>query len=499
MIKILNIDQIQALDRYTIANEPISSIDLMERACLRFVTWFVRKFQPSERVTVFAGTGNNGGDALGIARLLVERKFDVDVLVVRGGEGSPDFKTNYERLSSLKIIHEIKSTTAIPDFNTDVIIDGLFGSGLTRPVEGLYADVIRALNKAQSVRVAIDIPSGLMADKPSPGEIFRADFTITFQLPKLSFLLSASAPFVGDWHVVDIGLSGDFISGQESRYRLLEAGDVRQLLKSRLRFDHKGTFGKALLVCGGYGKMGAAVLSARAAVRSGLGLLTVHIPGCGYEILQTAIPEAMVSVDDDNECFSSGISELAGYVGIGIGPGIGTRTETAAAFGRLMQDYSRSMVIDADGINILASGGELVHLIPAKSILTPHPGELKRLIGGWKDDFDRLDKSLNFAAKTNTYLLVKGAFTSIATPEGHLYFNPTGNPGMATGGSGDVLTGILTSLLAQGYTSQEAAILGTYVHGLAGDFAAERQGQIALIPSDIIRSLPRAFRVLATE
>jgi ADP-dependent NAD(P)H-hydrate dehydratase / NAD(P)H-hydrate epimerase len=494
MLKILNTSQIRSLDEYTIQHEPIASIDLMERACHAFVSWFTLHMDITERVGIVCGTGNNGGDGLGIARLLKEWGYPAKVWIVRGSvPESNDFKINLKRLRGKVEMVEIV-TEADQNLFTgqDILIDAIFGSGLSRPVEGIYAQAIRCINKTQATRVAVDIPSGLSADTLSSGEIVKAHYTISFQLPKLSFLLPAYGEYVGDWQVVNIGLNRDFIAQAETKYFLTEKRDIQTILKPRLKYHHKGNFGHALLITGSFGKIGASVLSARAAMRSGVGLLSVHIPSGGYEILQTTVPEAMVSVDSSNEIITT-LPAIENYDAIGIGPGIGQDKKTVKALLSMLETAGKPVVLDADAINIIGSNRELIHLIPKGSILTPHPKEFERLVGNWTTDFERLEKQLDFSRKTNTVLVVKGAHTAIATPDGKLYFNTTGNPGMATGGSGDVLTGLVTGLLAQGYTPAESALLGVWIHGLAGDLAAGQKGKEALIASDIVDLLPQAF------
>ncbi len=493
MLKILNTIQIKALDEYTIRHEPVASIDLMERACHAFVSWFTLRFEIANRVGVVCGTGNNGGDGLGIARLLNEWGFPIKVWIVRGSAPvSPDFKINLQRLIGRIEISEIITESDQGLFaGQDILIDAIFGSGLSRPPEGIYAQAIRCINRTNAVRVAVDTPSGLMADKPSAGEVIQAQHTVAFQLPKLSFLLPENGTAVGEWHVVNIGLSNEFIEQTESNYFLLEKNDIKTILHNRLKYSHKGNFGHALLIAGGYGKMGAAVLSARAALRAGLGLLTVHVPTCGYEIIQAAVPEAMASVDSSDRLFSR-VPNTENFNAVGIGPGIGQEELTKKALTDLLA-AGKPIVVDADAINILGAHPELIQHIPSESILTPHPKEFERLVGSWTSDYERLEKQLEFSKTTNTIVLLKGAHTSITTPEGKLYFNNTGNPGMATGGSGDVLTGVVTAILAQGYTAGESALLGAWIHGLAGDCAAKRLGGESLIASDIIDYLPEAF------
>jgi len=495
MLKILSAKQIKNLDKFTIEHEPIASIDLMERACHAFVHWFVQHVRIEKKVGIVCGTGNNGGDGLGIARMLSERGYSVKVWIVRGEMNeTPDFKTNLQRLPERIPTSEISKTADSTLFkDCSVLIDAILGSGLSRPTQGIYAQVISCINQTKALRIAVDIPSGLFADTHSEGEIALADHTVSFQLPKLSFLFPENHKYVGRWHLVDIGLSKEFIHDTSTNHFLVEAKSVKKMLKPRNRFSHKGTYGHALLICGSYGKMGACVLSAKAALRNGLGLLTVHVPSCGYSIVQTTVPEAMASVDVNGNYFSRAPENL-NYSSIGIGPGIGTDSETVKAFSKILKEFRKPMVIDADGLNIVSQNKELIELIPEGSILTPHPKEFERLAGTWSDDFQRLELLKGLAVRIKSVVILKGAFSSIATPDGSVYFNPTGNPGMATGGSGDVLTGILTGLLSQGYSSTEAAILGTYAHGLSGDLAAADLGMDSLIAGDLVDFLPSALK-----
>lgn len=493
-MKILSTEQIKAWDAYTILEEPISSIDLMERAGRAFVGWFIERYDATQKVGIVCGTGNNGGDGLVIARLLHEWNYPVKVWMVRGGvKESPDFITNLKRLEKISV-QEI-TTKADRDFFSDrtILIDAIFGSGLSRPVEGIYRTVIDCLNNSKAIKLAVDIPSGLFVDQHSHGIIFKAHHTISFQHPKLAFVMPENQEVVGEWHLVDIGLSKKFLKEVETPCSLSTLKSVKRILKPRSRFDHKGNYGHALLIAGSTGKMGACILSAKAALRSGLGLLTAHVPKSGYSIIQTAVPEAMATIDQSTDCFSDRAVEDF-YDAIGIGPGLGQATESVKGLQEVLQKFKKPMVIDADALNILSSNPALQEFIPAGSILTPHPGEFERLAGAWKNDFDRLEKLKEFAKRIQSVVILKGAYTSIATPHNKVFFNPTGNPGMATGGSGDVLTGILTSLLAQGYQAEQAAIFGVYLHGLAGDLAAREKGQDSLIASDIIDYLPSAFK-----
>lgn len=496
MLKILNTSEIKEWDTFTIKNEPITSIDLMERACIAFVHWFSTRFNQHKRIGIVCGTGNNGGDGLGIARLLKETGYTIKVWVVKGvAPESKDFITNKQRL--LVETAEVMSKPQEVIFEgCDIIIDGIFGSGLSRVPEGIYADVINAMNRSRAMRVAIDIPSGLFADKHTKGLCVQADYTVTFQSPKLAFLFPENESKVGQWTVVYIGLSKTFLKESLSKHFWVEKKWIAKHLPKRSKFAHKGDFGKALLIAGSFGKMGASILSAKAAMKSGVGLLTVHVPYCGYQIIQTSVPEAMASVDDEDKCFTS-LPKENNFTAIGIGPGIGLESKTAKGLEELLKNATVPLVIDADGLNLLAANPHLLHLLKENCILTPHPGELHRLIGDWDDDFHRLEKAKVFAAQTKCILVIKGANTSVVAPDGRVFFNSSGNPGMATAGSGDVLTGIITSLRAQYLNVLDAAILGVFIHGYAGDLAAWETGQISLTASDIVNSLSAAFKQLS--
>lgn len=496
-IKILSASQIKEVDAYTILHEPIASIDLMERAAAAFTEWFVSKFDVKHRTYIVCGTGNNGGDGMAVGRMLYDRGYEVFACVVGLGKGSEDFQINYEKLIRDITIPVVQDKNDLPAFKkTDVIIDAIFGSGLSRQPSGVHAFIINKMNVARAIRVSVDISSGLYCDSSSLNNIsVKADYTVSFQLPKMAFLMPENDACVGEWHVVDIGLDREFIKRKVTHFHLLTEIFLRPFIFPRNKHAHKGNFGKGLLITGSYGKMGASVLASGAFMRSGAGLLTVLAPKCGYDILQTSVPEVMV-LTSGKEIIENKLPSLEGYDAVGIGPGIGTHEKTVKAIKRILQLAGKPVVIDADGLNILAENRKLLDIVPARSILTPHPKEFERLTGTVQDGFSRIKKLKQFSKKLNCYVILKGAHTAIATPEGNIYFNPTGNPGMATGGSGDVLTGIITSLLAQHQSPFHAAILGVYLHGLAGDFAKEKMGEEGLIASDINRNIPEALAYL---
>ncbi len=498
-MKILPIDQIREADAFTIENEPIADIDLMERAAKQLFKWIKKRVDTSQRLFIFAGLGNNGGDGLALARMLIEADYEVYIYVVKYSKKYSDsFAENHNRYIKLspKTIFNLEQEEHFPEIEEDdIIVDAMFGSGLTRPLEGFIANIIKRMNEAPAVKIAIDIPSGLYADqtsRESQGKIFRADYTLTFQFPKYAFLLPENEQFVGSFHVLDIGLHPDFIEKVEVDNFYLLKQDAEPLLKQRLKFSHKGTYGHALLIAGSYGKMGAAILAAHACLRSGAGLLHVHVPKVGYPIMQTALPEAMISIDRYDHYFSE-VPKLDQYNTVGIGPGLGKESQSQAAMKLLIQNYRRPMVFDADALGILAENKTWLSFLTPNSILTPHPKEFERLAGSWKNDFEKIDLARSFSKKFQIILVLKGANTAICLPDGRCYFNSTGNPGMATAGSGDVLTGIITGLLAQNYSPVHAALLGVFLHGLAGDITAKKNAEESLIAGDITMNLGKAF------
>ncbi len=504
-MKILSAEQIRALDAYTIEHEPISSLDLMERAASVFTDWLTDRFPTAlGKVAIFCGPGNNGGDGLVVARLLYQRFYEVSLYLCEiGTSRSADYTANLKRLPprSNIAVYRIQAEDPLPELDQQhgLIIDAIFGSGLSRPLKGYWASLIEHLNEQHLLRIAIDVPSGLFCDQPSTGVTLQANHSLSFELPKLAFFFPENYRAVGAWATRSIGLNTDFIEQAESPYHYVDRSFAQQLLRPRHKYDHKGTFGHALLVAGSYGKVGAAILATRAALRSGTGLVTLHAPKCAYAILQNSIPEAMVSIDRHEYLISQIPEDLSRYRAIGVGCGMDTHTESKSALESLIHESEVPLVLDADALNIIAQQPELLEQLPTGSILTPHPKEFSRLFGDCANDFERNQLQREKAQRLNIYLLLKGAHSCIATPDGQCYFNSTGNPGMATGGSGDVLTGMITGLLAQGYSPKAAVILGVYLHGLAGDLAVETQlSQEALIASDLIDHLGAAFRFLKT-
>ncbi len=495
-MKIFSALQIKKWDAYTILNAPIASIDLMERAATACCNWLLGKNFGSFHFRIYCGKGNNGGDGLAIARILIEHKCLVTVYILEFGNiGTDNFQTNLARLHQCTTdIHFIQSADFFPVIDSnDIIVDALFGTGLKKPLEGISAALVNHINNSAAIKISIDLPSGLFADVNSKGNsIIKATHTLSFQNYKLAFLLPENEEYCGEVHLLDIGLHPSFEENEPADFELINGATIKTIYKPRQKFAHKGTYGHAALLCGSQGMMGAAVLSSLACLRSGVGKLTTYIPQCGYEIVQTAVPEAMALVAGEN--YLSAVTGIEKFNAVGIGCGIGIHPPYKKLLTEIFKQVKTPMVIDADALNIMAKNKELLNLIPSQSIITPHPKEFERLFGKTQNDFKRLQLALHKSKELNIYIILKGHFSFISTPEGTGYFNSTGNAGMATAGSGDVLTGIITGLLAQGYSLLHAAIFGVYLHGLAGDIAAQKFSEEVMIAGDITHCLSQAFK-----
>ncbi|WP_159520867.1 NAD(P)H-hydrate dehydratase [Sunxiuqinia indica] len=501
-MKLFTTKQIATIDQFTIQNEPIPDIDLMERASLQIANWLIHHISNEQKLIVFAGPGNNGGDALAIARLMAEHNYLCEVYLLNFGKdltGSPaENRTRLEDQNKVSLT-VIQEEDLIPDIPADtVVLDGLFGSGLSRKLEGLPLQIVQKINASEATVVTIDIPSGLFGEDNSENNlknIVHADYTLTFQFPKLSFFFPEHEKILGEWDVLPIGLHPEAISQTESPFHYLTKQETANRLINRDKFSHKGTYGHALLIAGSYGKIGAAVLASKACLRSGVGLLTAHIPHTGYQIMQTTVPEAMCCIDPSDLMFTE-FPTLDQFSAVGVGPGLGLKPNSQRGLKQLLEAKPDKLVLDADALNILSMKPEWLDLLPENSILTPHPKEFERLAGATTDSYSRLQLQLSFSAKHKVIVVLKGAHTCITTPSGEVYFNTSGNPGMATAGSGDTLTGILLGILAQDYTPLETAQLGVFIHGLAGDLAAKEIGEVSLIAEDLIQHLGKAFLTL---
>ncbi|MCM8570208.1 NAD(P)H-hydrate dehydratase [Gramella jeungdoensis] len=500
-MKILSAEQLSEADKISIEKQGITSEKLMERAATLVFNEIHKRLQGAPiPVKIFCGIGNNGGDGLVVARHLIQHGYHVTVYVVNySDKRSDDFLSNYERLKEVtndwpKLI---KKENDFPDIDTgDFLIDAIFGIGLNRPIEGWVAKLVKHMNDSQAFTLSVDMPSGLFSDKV-PGEkaaIIEADYTLSFQAPKLVFFLPETMDYVGDLQIIDIGLDREFLAGLSTKTYLINKDSVLPLYKQRKKNSHKGDYGHVLIAGGSYGKMGSVLLTATAALRTGSGLCSLYIPKCGYEIIQTGLPEAMVLTDPENDMVSDYPEDFDADV-VCFGMGAGTDKKSVQALKKLLETSDSPVVIDADGLNILSANMELLGLLPENSVLTPHPGELKRLIGEWKDDFHKLEMVKAFSKKHKVVVVIKGAHTFTINRE-EIFINNSGNPGMATAGSGDVLSGVITSLIGQSYEPVVAAVLGVFLHGLSGDISSRELGYEGVMAGDIAANIGRAVKDL---
>lgn len=500
-MKILTGAQIHELDNYTIEHEPIASIDLMERAARAITLAITQQWNQNTPIVVFAGPGNNGGDALAVARMLAEKGFCVDTFLFNVHDNlSEECAKNRERLTNGGLVRKFTEITTNFDppqlTQQTLVIDGLFGSGLNKPLSGGFASLVKYINQSPSYVVSIDMPSGLMTENntyDNASSIVRANLTLTLQMKKLCMLFADTQQYLGEVRVLDIRLSKEFVDSIPSKYATVEAQHVKALMRSRDDFANKGTMGNALLIAGTYGMAGAAVLATKACLRSGVGKVTTLTPRPNYNIMQVSVPEAVLLLDRD-DYYSEAVSTEE-FDAVGIGPGLGRQEGSALALMSQLQQTTCPIVLDADALNMLGSHGSWINQLPDNVIMTPHPKELDRLAAtNCHCDSERLQVTRDMAESLRAYILLKGHHSALCLPDGSVLFNTTGNSGMATAGSGDVLTGIITALLARGYSRRNASIVGMYLHGLAGDIAAERMGKECMIAGDIIDALPEAFR-----
>ena len=500
-MKIFTGTQIRELDTYTIEHEPIRPIDLMERAAKAVTRVVTERWDTRFSIVVFAGPGNNGGDALAVARMLGEQGYTVAAYLFNiHNQLSEECSINKKRLSDGRRVKDFTEVTLDfdpPKLNADtLVIDGLFGSGLNKPMTGGFSSLAKYINQSACQVVSIDLPSGLMTEDNTYNvyaNIVKANLTLTFGFPKLAMLLADNQPYLGDVRVLDIRLSQEYISRTDSQFAIVEEQDIRRQLRQRGEFSHKGQMGHALIVAGSYGMTGAAILATKACLRAGAGKVTVRTPRRNYSVMQLAVPEAVLQMDHEDTHFSEPI-DTKPFDAIGLGPGIGTQEHTAIALISQIRRAQCHIVLDADALNILANHRAWMQQLPKGIIMTPHPAEFDRLSGNTSNGcYDRLAKARDMAEQLDAYILLKGHFSALCLPDGHVLINPTGNAGMATAGCGDVLAGIITGLLARGYDQREACTIGMYLHGLAGDIAVRDIGQESLIASDLINYLPKAF------
>ncbi|NQZ45043.1 MAG: NAD(P)H-hydrate dehydratase [Flavobacteriaceae bacterium] len=499
-MKIFSANQIYEADKFTIAEQQISSDLLMERAAERIFDWIHRRMQGAQvKIHLFCGIGNNGGDGMALARMLFENGYNFDAYVVNySDKRSPDFLTNLSRLKERKVWPNfLESAASLPEIGVDdIIVDAIFGIGLNRAPDPWVGELITHLNASRAFILSIDIPSGLFMDRvpEHPDRVINANYVLSFQAPKLPFFLPQTGVYLNQWEVLDIGLSPTYLGNTQTDFGLIGRHEVLPLYRPRYKFTHKGTYGHSLIIGGSYGKMGAVQLAANACLNVGSGLVTALVPECGCLPLQTALPEIMVQVDDGDDQLSE-IDVDGDFKAVGIGIGMGTEATTLKAFKGFLKKVGAPLVIDADALNLLAQDKSLLEALPEHAILTPHPKEFERLVGAWKDDFEKVAKAAEFSKTHKVVLVLKGAHTLVfANGIGHI--NTSGNPGMATAGSGDVLTGMITGLLAQGYEALAAAVFGVFLHGLSGDIAATEHGYEALTATRMVDHIGKAYTAL---
>lgn len=495
-MKLFTAAQVKEADSITIKNQQISSLDLMERAATQAYIWLKKSYPDKETLFhVFCGKGNNGGDGLVIARLLKEDKYNVAVDIAEtAGRPTADFTANLAAAKKAGI--EKNNNQMVPYTKGKVVIvDAIFGIGLSREPDDEVKAIISRINNSEAIVISIDVPSGLFLDRKTDIAV-QADYVLTFQCSKLAFYLPDNYKFVNKAIILDIGLDAEYLRQTHSDYYLTERFAATRLYKPLLPYAHKGTQGHALIIGGSYGKIGAVCLSAKAALKAGCGLVTVLLPKCGYTVIQGYFPEAMAVTNGED--YIEQIHYDSNPDAVGIGPGLGQEPQTQQALFEFLRTHTKPIVVDADALNILASNKERLGLLPPQSILTPHPKELQRLTGKWDDDFDMLQKIKDFSKKYNVIVVAKNAHTIVAYKD-EVHINTSGNAALATGGSGDVLTGILTSLLAQGYSPFNAAVFGVYLHGCTADIAVKEISAQAFTASDIIAYLGKAYMEIDTD
>ncbi|WP_068942593.1 bifunctional ADP-dependent NAD(P)H-hydrate dehydratase/NAD(P)H-hydrate epimerase [Chryseobacterium timonianum] len=494
-MKIFNAEQIRGWDQFTISHEPISSVQLMERASIAVADWISDHCKVHRKAVLFCGNGNNGGDGLAVARMLYLKGFDVEVFIKDPkGRFSEDAAVNLKRLSGISGI-SVRNFNQVEQYSFDdktIIIDALFGTGLSRPLVDEDKELVNWINTKENIKISIDAPSGLSGDGLLANDliVLKANYTLSFQCWKRSFLHPETGKYTGKVIMLDIGLNEEYNKSTETDYFVIDDSFAETLFTPRNDFAHKGNYGKVVIAGGSYGKIGAAVLAAKSALKTGAGLTFTLAPQCGYEILQTSCPEAMFI--EGGMKFIKDFDIEKGMT-IGIGPGLGTHEETKKGLSNFLKDNQSPLILDADALNIISEDQKKLQLIPQKSIITPHPKEFERLFGKTQNSFERLELAREKAKELHIYIVLKDHHTQVVTPEGNVYYNLTGNAGLAKGGSGDILTGILTSLLAQGYPEKETCILGVWLHGKAADFAAEKHSKESMLPTDVINELGNVF------
>lgn len=500
-MKIFTNEEIRSIDRHTIESEGITSLELVERAATSITCEIISRWRPNKRIAIFAGPGNNGADALAVARMLIEQGYSPEVFLFNIGENrlSAECAACRDKLVAIGNVDftEVTSNFSPPYLSSsDLVIDGLFGSGLREPLSGGFKALVQYINESNATVVSIDVPSGLFGEWNTNNisrNIVHADLTLAMQFPRLSFFMANNAEIIGEWKTLDIELSSEAIKNTPAQYYLVERADIHNVLRQRKSFSSKADYGSAMIVAGSYGMMGAAVMAAQGALRAGAGKVSVHSPRCGFHTLQTAVPEAMFDADRHDIAISD-INLKHDYSAVAVGPGLGTNDMTVNAVEMFLKQAKTPVILDADALNCVAKRPTMLNHIPVLSIITPHAGEFDRIFGPQLNAEARLLKAVEMAHYYNIIIVLKGHYTAMVRPDGKIYFNSSGNPAMATPGSGDVLTGVICALLAQGYKPEISAIVGAYVHGYAGDLAAQTHGQYGVTAGDIAQNIGIAIR-----
>jgi len=494
-MKIFSGSQYRAWDAYSMSKQGIRSIELMERAAGAVFAWLQKNYDGYPCFYIFCGKGNNGGDGLALARMLLVAGKNIQVFVLEtGSQGSPDFIENLRKLHNLNAaIVFCQNPQSFPNIPPDcILVDALFGTGLNKPPEGLALQLVNHLQQHQGIKIAIDMPSGLFTDRPSnPNHVLPATHTLSFQGYKLSQLINENGPLLGEVLLLDIGLSANFEKDTEAAYETIDDDLIKMIIKPRNPYGHKGSFGNAAIIAGKQGMMGAAILASRGCLASGVGKTTLMAPESQLFIPQIAVPEVICEPSGKN--IFENKPELQRFRAIGIGPGIGTADITRDALLKTLLEIKQPVLLDADALNCLQPSYFQTTSIQ-HGIITPHPGEFDRLFGTSENGFTRFEKALHKSAETGWYIVLKGHHTCIFTPKGKVFINTNGNDGMAKGGSGDLLTGFITGLMAQGYPLPEAAIIGVYLHGLSGNMAAEKFSRHSMQPSQMAECFGDAWK-----
>ncbi|WP_185877896.1 NAD(P)H-hydrate dehydratase [Blattabacterium cuenoti] len=509
-MKILSLNQIKQADQYCIDFEPISSLDLMDRASKKCIDWIIENKNFFKKLNfpfiILSGNGNNGGDGLSLAIKFYLLGININIYIINiSKHSSYEFLMNKKKILEYNIKYmDIYENDKYPFFNEkSYLIDAILGVGLNRSLNKYWKSFFNFINKKNFLSVlSIDIPSGMFIEKQNENidNIIKSDYILTFQTPKLPFFLPDYEKCIKEWFILNIGWKNEFIEKIYTKNFYINKKMIFHMKKKRKKFSHKGNYGHGVIIGGSYGMIGSIILSGKASFKCGIGKLSIFIPNCGYNIVQNNILEAIVKTDIHNNYISK-IFIPDNINSIGIGMGMGVNKFTINAFKLFLIDLSNNkeksfipIVIDADAINILSNDSNLLNLLPKNTIITPHPKEFRKLFGSWNNDFHKLDILRKMSKKHNIYIILKGAHSIVSTPNNELYFNSTGNPGMATAGSGDVLTGMILSFLSQGYSIKNSCIMSVYLHGLSGDFAAKTLNEDSIIATDIINHIPKSIK-----